>query len=200
MTLEYRTEGDPTHPTLALIHRGGALHRMWQPQIDALAGRYHLILPDLFYPGEWGDFTVKRAADDVRAIITEATDGPVVLAGVALGAAVATQIALDAPDAVRGLVLVGPRVRVAPGAMRVSRTLMRLMPRKMVETQHVKQARRTTDLSDKAEQELYRLGRPGLLAASRAMEGVDFSDALPRLNVPTLVVVGAHAGEVAVEA
>ena len=192
--LDYHVDGDPQNPTLVLIHRGGTLHRMWEPQLEPLSEHYHIIAPDLYYPGKWGDFTIEQAAQDVLAVIAEETTTPVVLVGMALGAAVALQIAATAPERVRGMVLAAPRVHVPNGAMRFNRLLMRLLPRKTVETSHVRQVRKQfPDTSEEAEREMYKLGRPGLLAVSRAMEGLDFSAALPTLTMPIQVITGENS-------
>jgi 3-oxoadipate enol-lactonase len=194
--MDYFSDGDVRNPTLVLIHRGGTLHRMWEPQLAPLAERYHVIAPDLYYPGKWGDFTVAQAADDVLGLVAELVEWPVVLVGMSLGSAVAMQIAVNAPERVSGMVLGAPRVRVPNGAMRTNRLIMQLLPRKMVERSHVRSHRSTTDdLSEEAEQDLYRIGRPGLLAASRAMEGIDFSDALPDMTMPIRIVIGQYGSE-----
>lgn len=196
--LDYFTDGEGNSPTLVLIHRGGMLYRMWEPQLGPLAARYHVVAPDLYYPGAWGAFTVERAAEDVLTVFDKLTAGPVVLVGMALGSVVALQIATTHPARVRGMVLGAPRVRVPAGAMRLNRLVMRLLPRRSVETAHVRQGRRALpDLSDAAAAEMGRLGRAGLLAVSRAMEGVDFAGALPALTMPIRVITGADAAETA---
>jgi pimeloyl-ACP methyl ester carboxylesterase len=45
----YREAGPPDAPSVLLLHGFPSSSRMWQPLIDRLAGRYHLVAPD--YPG-----------------------------------------------------------------------------------------------------------------------------------------------------
>jgi pimeloyl-ACP methyl ester carboxylesterase len=114
----------------------------------------HVIAPDLYYPGKWGDFTVAQAADDVLGLVAELVEWPVVLVGMSLGSAVAMQIAVNAPERVSGMVLGAPRVRVPNGAMRTNRLIMQLLPRKNGRAQPCSQliAAPTDDLSEEAEQ------------------------------------------------
>ncbi len=45
----YREAGPPDAPAVLLLHGFPSSSRMWQPLIDRLADRWHLIAPD--YPG-----------------------------------------------------------------------------------------------------------------------------------------------------
>lgn len=59
-------------------------------------------------------FSIALFADDVVALV-EHVGGPVVLAGISMGAAIASRIAVHRPDLVRGLVLARPAWVAAPG-------------------------------------------------------------------------------------
>ncbi len=65
------------------------------------------------------DFSIAIFADDVIALI-EQIGAPVVLAGISMGAAIASRIAVRRPDLVRGLVLARPAwvTEAAPANMR----------------------------------------------------------------------------------
>lgn len=58
--------------------------------------------------GDPGRFSVATFADDVAALIETAGAGPVVIAGISMGAAIALRLAVRRPELVRGLVLVRP--------------------------------------------------------------------------------------------
>lgn len=60
-----------------------------------------------------GALSIATFAGDVAALI-EGCDGPVVLGGISMGAAIATRLAVTRPDLVRGLILVRPAWVTAP--------------------------------------------------------------------------------------
>ena len=96
--------GDP----LVLIHAGIADARMWQPQADRFAGDRRVVRPDLrgfggTAHGE-GEF---RHATDLAGLFEDLQLPPAVVAGASMGGGVAIDFALERPDLVRGLVLVG---------------------------------------------------------------------------------------------
>jgi pimeloyl-ACP methyl ester carboxylesterase len=47
----YREVGDPSSPTILLLHGFPSSSLMFKNLMTALAGKYHLIAPD--YPGFW---------------------------------------------------------------------------------------------------------------------------------------------------
>lgn len=59
-----------------------------------------------------GPYDLKRFAADLRDLIAALEEGPVVVVGHSMGATVALRLAVDAPQSVRGLVLIAP---VPPG-------------------------------------------------------------------------------------
>jgi pimeloyl-ACP methyl ester carboxylesterase len=96
--------GDP----LVLLHGGFLDHHMWDDQIPLLASRYRVIAPDARGHGASVNATGPfRHTDDVAALLRHLDAGPVVLAGVSMGAGTATDTALEHPDLVRALVLSG---------------------------------------------------------------------------------------------
>jgi pimeloyl-ACP methyl ester carboxylesterase len=49
LSVFYREAGPRDAPTILLLHGFPSSSRMWQPLLDRLAGRFHLVAPD--YPG-----------------------------------------------------------------------------------------------------------------------------------------------------
>lgn len=100
---------DGTGVPVVLLHAGVADRRMWDPQWPALAGRRAVRL-DLRGFGE-SDSPPQGAlsfADDVVAVLAERGLERCHLVGASLGAGVAVEVALTAPDLVRSLVLSPP--------------------------------------------------------------------------------------------
>jgi len=99
---------------MVLIHGGGGAGQLWQNQLLAFP---HAIAPDLpGHPEGPGLSTVADMAGWVLRLIDERGIGPCVIGGHSLGGGVALQAGLDAPERLRGLILVGTgsRLHVRP--------------------------------------------------------------------------------------
>jgi pimeloyl-ACP methyl ester carboxylesterase len=101
-------EGDP----VLLIHGLGGDHRGWEFQEEALAARFHLIMPDLRGHGQT---TVKELgmmippdliADDLDALLEHLGHEKVHVVGISLGGMVAQNFVIRYPERVDKLVLI----------------------------------------------------------------------------------------------
>jgi pimeloyl-ACP methyl ester carboxylesterase len=101
-----RGDGEP----LVLLHGGLTDSRDFAGNLDALADRYRLLLPERRGHGHTADvdgpITLEAMAADTIAFVDEVVGGPVRLAGYSAGAAVALRVAARRPDLVDRLVLV----------------------------------------------------------------------------------------------
>jgi pimeloyl-ACP methyl ester carboxylesterase len=105
-TIQYWTGGTTGGSTVVLLHGATLDHRAWAPQIDALAERFHLVLPDLRSHGtSTGEFDFEAAVDDVVALLDELTAPRVVLVGLSLGANIAQAVLYRDPARVSAVVL-----------------------------------------------------------------------------------------------
>jgi len=94
-------------PPVVLVHAGVADGRMWQPQIDALSGRYRLIVPDLRGFGRTPTLAHSFShAEDLHGIATRLGIGPATWVGCSMGGTAVLDLALTRPDTMSGLVLV----------------------------------------------------------------------------------------------
>jgi 3-oxoadipate enol-lactonase len=93
---------------VALIHAGIADSRMWKPQLRSFAAEHRVLAPDL--PG-FGREPLDSDVVDYRAFVRSALDAAgmdrAALVGTSLGARIALELALESPERVRALVLVG---------------------------------------------------------------------------------------------
>jgi pimeloyl-ACP methyl ester carboxylesterase len=104
--LAYRDEG--SGPLVVLLHGGFLDHRQWTPQLATLPARFRVVAPDARGHGDSTNAeAVFRHTDDVAALIRHLDAGPAILVGVSMGAATATDTALEHPDLVRALVVSG---------------------------------------------------------------------------------------------
>ncbi|MFJ5303292.1 alpha/beta fold hydrolase [Streptomyces sp. NPDC088350] len=97
-----------TGAPVVLLHSGFADHRVFDDQIPALASDFRVIAPDIrghgFSANASGPF---RWADDIAGLLRHLDLGPAVLVGLCMGAAVATDTALEHPELVRAVVVSG---------------------------------------------------------------------------------------------
>jgi 3-oxoadipate enol-lactonase len=94
-------------PHLLLLHAGGLDHRMWQPLIDRIKGRYVIHAPDLrghgatpLPPGEFAN------AEDLVRLLDRLKVGKAIVIGCSFGGWVSLQLATLAPDRVKAIALV----------------------------------------------------------------------------------------------
>lgn len=103
---EDRGDGDP----LVLLHGGLTDSRDFTGNLDALAGRFRLLLPERRGHGHTADMsgpiTVEAMAQDTIAFVDKIARGPVRLVGYSAGAIVALRVAVRRPDLVDRLVLI----------------------------------------------------------------------------------------------
>lgn len=108
--------GEPTNPTLVLLHGGVVTCRTWGPFCAMLAHRYRLIAVDMRGHGdsEWprdGDSSHNAMADDLeKLIVAMELDNPVVV-GHSVGGMLLMRVMLNAPELLGGAILVdvGPQ-------------------------------------------------------------------------------------------
>jgi [ribosomal protein S5]-alanine N-acetyltransferase len=92
---------------VVLLHGFGLDARMWSDQVTALKRRHRVLAPDLPGFGPMGTETgVTRPAEKVYELLATRRLGPVHLVGLSYGGAVAVDLTLTHPAAVRTLVLV----------------------------------------------------------------------------------------------
>lgn len=110
-------------PPLVLLHGGLSTAESWAGQVPALAERHRVLVPERRGHGRTSDvdgpFTYAAMGEDTAAFLETVLDGPAHLVGWSDGAVVAALVAMERPDLVERLVLIGqyydPSGRV-PGA------------------------------------------------------------------------------------
>lgn len=116
-------------PTIVFLHGGGSAGWMWRPQVEALEGDFHMLVPDLPEQGRStnaGAFTMEHAAAQVAELIrTRSHGGRTHVVGLSEGAQVGVQLLADAPGLVEAAVLSSPMVRPLPGASLVTPGVLR---------------------------------------------------------------------------
>jgi pimeloyl-ACP methyl ester carboxylesterase len=183
-------------PALLLSHGYGATCRMWDGQIAAFAERCGVIVWDMRGHGQSGDpedpaaYSQQLTVGDMEAVLDAAGVRQAIIAGLSLGGVMSLAFYLAHPERVRALMLfdTGPGFR-NPEARR------QWNERAVARARDLEQ-QGLAALGGGAEA---RLGRHrsarGLAGAARGMLAQHDSrliDSLPRIAVPTLVLVGSE--------
>ena len=179
-------------PTICFVHGSGGNARVWDRQVDGLAGHKTLAvdLPGHGPAGGHGRESIAEYAADVRAELDAAGLDRVVLVGHSMGGAIAQMFALQYPDRLDGLVLVGTGAR------------LRVMPRifETLEADHGEGVRFLMSLAVAASappalielltRETLRTPRRVIIGDFRACDAFDVMPRLPAIAIPTLVLCG----------
>jgi 3-oxoadipate enol-lactonase len=111
---EVNGQGEP----VLFIHGLGSSTRDWELQVPVFAERYRVVTFDVRGHGQSdkprGPYSVSRFARDAAALIQALDIAPAHIVGISMGGMIAFQLAVDAPDLVRSLVIVnaGPELKV----------------------------------------------------------------------------------------
>lgn len=112
-TVHYQEFGDGTNPTLILIHGFTASTYVWQTVAPKLAAEnFHVIAVDLLGFGfsdkpAWFEYSITSQARMIERFMDRLGIGRAILVGSSYGGAIASTLALDYPERVEKLVLVG---------------------------------------------------------------------------------------------
>lgn len=199
----YERHGDG--PPVLLVHGLGSSTRDWEYQLPRLAERYHCIAYDVRGHGQTtrapGPYSLAGFAADARALLDALDVGPVHLVGVSMGGAIGLQLALDAPDLIRSLVLCnsGPKLRIW-GLRTTPRLLHRLVLMRLFGMQavgkllagqmfpHPGQA----ELRAKLVRRWVRNDAKCYRTATKALLGLDLTGRLDQIRCPTLFIDGSR--------
>jgi 3-oxoadipate enol-lactonase len=193
------------HPVV-LIHGFPMDHGIWADQAQSLATRYRVITPDLRGFGQSsvtpGKVTVEQWADDLAAMLDALKiSEPIVLGGLSMGGYVAIQFFQAHRSRLAGLVLcdtkaVGDTPQAAAGRLETAQRVEREGSGMLAETMLPRLLAPATldgkpDVVDRL-RKIILAGNPiGYAATSRGLaERPNFTQLLPRIDCPTLLVVG----------
>lgn len=159
---------------LVLLHGLGQTPQSWQDQVTDLPDGFKTVAPWLkgMRPGRDEQFSVPTAADDVLALLNQNGVEQMDLVGVSLGAMVALDAAIRAPQNVAHLVLAAGQVNPPRSVMRMQRWAFRLIPARRLAAMGVEKKR--------------------FLQAWDAAAQIDYRSQLGAITARTLVLVGSQ--------
>lgn len=185
------------------------------PSMGDLRGEYRYLIPQLIAAGyravsmdvrglgetsiEWDDYTVAGVGADIVALIRELEAGPAIVIGTSMAAGAAVWAAAEAPELVRGMVLVGPFVR-GEGTWFSNLLYSTLFARPWGASMWIKYfstlypTHKPEDFAEYTSVLKANLKEPGRLgtlvkmirASKKASE-----ERIPEINIPTMVVMGS---------
>jgi 2-succinyl-6-hydroxy-2,4-cyclohexadiene-1-carboxylate synthase len=106
-------------PRLVLVHGFTQTGRSWRPVAEDLARDHEVVLLDA--PGHGGSADVAVGLADGAGLLAEAADGPGAWIGYSMGARWSLHVALQRPEAVTGLVLLGGTAGIEDDGERAER-------------------------------------------------------------------------------
>lgn len=147
---------------------------------------------------EWEDLSVAGIARDILALIRSLDAGPAVVVGTSMAAGAAVLAAVEAPELVSGLVLIGPAVRGEPSPVE-SRLFKILFARPWGAAMWLRfykslyPSRKPEDFDEYTDALLSNLKEPGRLEALRRMiltSRAEPEKHLAKVRAPALIVMG----------
>jgi pimeloyl-ACP methyl ester carboxylesterase len=118
MSVNFEESGDPAKRTIVFVHGAGGSSATWFMQLKGLSSDFHVVAVDLNGHGKSPDRgeedILHSYLHDIHEVITK-LDKPI-LAGHSMGGALTQLYALNHPENLRGIILVGTgaKLRVSP--------------------------------------------------------------------------------------
>jgi len=205
LCIHYEEANPQGAPPVLLLHGLGSAGGDWLFQLEALAGAgYRALAPDLRGFGRSSappKVTVKAMADDMALFLRKVEAVPAHVVGISMGGAVALQLALDHPEAVRKLVLVNTFARLKPRSLNealylLARTVIAvfLSPQKQAAmvAKRIFPRPEQESLRKKLYQRIINTNPCAYRAAMASLRRFNVVERLGELKMPTLVVTGSE--------
>ncbi|MDR1767137.1 MAG: alpha/beta hydrolase [Propionibacteriaceae bacterium] len=156
-------------PPVVFLHAAGAMPVMWQSQVEALGAERQAYAPWLagFRPGRQHDGSIRRASEELVAMMDLNDIAAAQLVAHQLGAMVALQCAVDHLDRIDKMVLSGASVLPGRGALAMQRRMLKMLPAASLGPD---------------------VNKAALLRSLDAMSDADFSERLGEIDCPVLLI------------
>ncbi|HLZ62462.1 MAG TPA: alpha/beta hydrolase [Ktedonosporobacter sp.] len=192
---------------LVLVHGHPFNRSMWNEQVEAFAGSYRVIVPDLRGYGETtvvpGKTTLDEMAGDIAALLDALAIDQVILGGLSMGGQIVFEFYRQFPGRVRALLLADTQAQADTEEGRATRyaTAQRLVAEGMHDFAEEMLSRLLSpqtrasqpEVVDKVRHMILGTKPEGAAAALRGRaERRDYTSMLSEITVPTLIVVGSE--------
>lgn len=199
--------GDSQAKPIVLIHGFPLNHEMWSPQLEFLKKDFRVVAYDVRGHGESdigdGQYTMELFADDLIVMLDSLKIEKIVLCGLSMGGYIALRAIEKSEDRVEGLILCDTKAEADSNEAKLKRsaTIKSVKNQGMepfIESQiHALLAPQTITgnpvMVEMVRRMIQRNSPLGICGALLAMAGrTDTSTVLPRLKIPTLILVGEN--------
>ena len=151
------------------VHGSGHKATSWNKTISYMTNNENIVCPNLFSILEGKEASYENLYSSFVKYCNE-IDGPIHLCGLSLGGILALNFALDFPQKVKTLVLIGTPYKVQKVAFRFQNIIFRFLPKSIFEAM-------AFDKKD-------------TFALGNTMKNLDFSDRVKNIKCPTLILCG----------
>ncbi len=153
---------------LLLLHGLGQSAASWDETAAHLPAEWEISRPELSRFLD-GNFTYEHLYEGLRGELKK-QGAPSVICGLSLGAVLALNLAINAPELVERLVLIAPQFQMPKAMLRLQGLIFRLMPSRSFESVGIP--------------------KKGMITLTESMSSLDFRDRLDRVECPTLILCG----------
>ncbi len=201
--IHYELEGPPSAPVITLSHSLATNLSMWEPQMEMLLQSYRVLRYDTRGHGQTevppGPYSLELLAADVRALLQGLEIKKTRFMGISMGGMIGQRLALESPERITSLVLCDTSSRVPEEAWPIWDDRIRI-----AETEGMEPLVAPT--LERWFTEAYRKSHPGVMekvsamirdtdprgyvGCSQAIRGLNLTDRLHEISLPTLVIVG----------
>ena len=201
VTLPYAEYGDPDGVAVVLLHGLSDSHPCWEPVLAHLPESVHAYAVTARGHGDAsrpGSYTVSDMVQDTVEFMDAVGLGSAIVVGHSMGSIVATKLAIDHPDRVAAIVIMGAAATFAsPGLEEMAAELDGMSD--PIDRDYLRGFQESTlarpippAMLDAVVAESAKLSIATLRAALRDACLVDLSGELGAISAPTLVVWGEH--------
>ena len=152
-----------------LLHGSGHRAASWDQTISYMTDTEDILCPDLSLLLEGKEATYEHLYASFAAYCNR-IDGPVHLCGLSLGGVLAADYALEFPQKVKTLVLIGTPYKVPKAALAVQSIVFRLLPKSLFDPMA--------------------FDKKNTLRLGASMKNIDFSSKAGRIQCPALILCG----------
>lgn len=199
MTLLHHIFHSPKNPTrrppLILIHGAGGSFLSWHPYLRRLEGEtvYTLDLPGHGESHGKGRRSVEEYAVDVGQFIEENRISKPVIVGHSMGSAIALTLAMDDPENLSGLVLLGAgaKLRVSPVILEKAGSPDTFAEAVALVNEYSFSPDVPKDLLRLSNENMLKTNRETMLGDFLACDSFDAMDRVESIRLPTLILCGA---------
>jgi len=203
ISVNYTLDGRADAPVVTLSHSLAADLSMWDPQMPALTAKYRVLRYDTRGHGgtdaPGGAYTLEQLAEDARALLGVLGISRTHWIGLSMGGMIGQTLALSSPGLFASLALCDTSSRVPAEARPVWQERI-----KTAETQGMEPLVEPTigrwftapfreqrnDVVDPVRTRIRTTNPRGYAGCCHAISGLDLTDKLPAIKLPTVIIVG----------